>query len=262
MNILKSMSRRTSLVLLLAALLATVLSPEIGIGQRSDDKQDRVRPSLGNVLDADGRIKKGVVGGFDTAGFEMELDERGAPRFVPSPENQRKQGINPSAASPSVTGVECNVSYDPRFYNSGAKDDSFYDFAVIAAIAVDASGNIYVGGRFAYVDNIVSYNIARYNPTTDTWSPLAGDGLNSSFSPFIYVRALAISGNDLIVGGRFTETHDGSVVNLNNIARYNLSTDTWSPLDGDGLNININGGGFVNAPVSYTHLTLPTSDLV
>ncbi|MEW6363960.1 MAG: IPT/TIG domain-containing protein [Acidobacteriota bacterium] len=59
------------------------------------------------------------------------------------------------------------------------------------------------------------------------WSALANQGLNE------YVCALAVVGSDLYVGGYFTQTYDGSVKNLNYIAKY--SGGTWSALANNGL---------------------------
>jgi hypothetical protein len=52
------------------------------------------------------------------------------------------------------------------------------------------------------------------------------------------VRALAVSGSDLYVGGAFTQTADGAVTNLNNIAKF--SGSAWSALPNNGLNDSVN----------------------
>jgi uncharacterized protein (DUF849 family) len=71
--------------------------------------------------------------------------------------------------------------------------------------------------------------IARYNPTTNTWSAL-GSGTNNS------VTALAVlPGGDVIVGGFFTTA--GGVA-ASNIARYNPTTNTWAAL-GSGTNSDV-----------------------
>ncbi len=107
----------------------------------------------------------------------------------------------------------------------------------ISSLVADANGNIYAGGYFTATadDAVTNLNqIARYNPTTKTWSPLANNGLNA------IVTSLAISGDNLYVGGEFSATADSAVTNLNRIARYNLTTNTWSPLSNNGLNSSIN----------------------
>lgn len=113
----------------------------------------------------------------------------------------------------------------------GLKNGKALD-GTVNALAADMSGNIYAGGSFTQAaDGTTNLNsIARYNPTTRTWSALANSGLNGS------VYALAISGDNLYAGGLFTATFDGATTNLNNIARYNLTTNTWSTLAENGLN--------------------------
>ena len=60
------------------------------------------------------------------------------------------------------------------------------------------------------------------------WSALPGNGLNG------YVEALAVIGTDLYVGGSFTGTADGSVADLNNIAKFDGTN--WTALANRGLN--------------------------
>jgi len=68
-----------------------------------------------------------------------------------------------------------------------------------------------------------------YSPmTSGSWSALANNGLNGD------VYAIAQIGNDIYVGGNFTQTWDGAVTNLNYIARYN--NGNWYPLHNNGLN--------------------------
>jgi hypothetical protein len=69
-------------------------------------------------------------------------------------------------------------------------------------------------------------------PNADTWSALANNGLNGP------VQALAVIGSDLYVGGEFTQTADGTVTNLNRIAKY--SGGAWSALAHNGLNNTVN----------------------
>jgi len=50
------------------------------------------------------------------------------------------------------------------------------------------------------------------------------------------VTALLVSGNDIYVGGRFTQTGDGAVTNLGGIARLDTTNGTWHALPNQGLN--------------------------
>jgi hypothetical protein len=68
----------------------------------------------------------------------------------------------------------------------------------VYALAVDASGNLIVGGQFNSVGGVAARNVARFNGVT--WSAL-GAGLGTSASS---VYALAASGADVYAGGDFT----------------------------------------------------------
>jgi hypothetical protein len=90
----------------------------------------------------------------------------------------------------------------------------------VRAIAVDGSGNVYVGGSFAAIGTVPANNIARWNGSA--WSAL-GSGVYGG------VYALALSGTNLYARGWFT-TAGG--VPANGIARWDGSA--WSAL-GSGM---------------------------
>jgi len=80
---------------------------------------------------------------------------------------------------------------------------------------------------------VTSTLIARFNTTTNTWSALGtggGNGVNNQ------VYAIAISGNDVYVGGAFTTANSGTAVAANYIARFNTITNRWSALGSGGGN--------------------------
>jgi N-acetylneuraminic acid mutarotase len=92
--------------------------------------------------------------------------------------------------------------------------------------------DLYVGGNFDVTgDGLVKdlNYIARFDTKTQTWHALPNKGLRGT------VLAIAVSGDDLYVGGGFTETFDGSVKNLGNIARFNTKNQTWHALPNKGL---------------------------
>ncbi len=106
---------------------------------------------------------------------------------------------------------------------------------MVLALAVSGT-TLYAGGRFtATADGSVTNlnHIAKYDATTNKWSALAHGGVQGD------VWALAVRGSTLYVGGEFSATADGSVTNLNNIAKYNLSTNKWSALAHKGLNFKV-----------------------
>jgi len=91
----------------------------------------------------------------------------------------------------------------------------------VRAAVVDGAGNLYIGGEFTVVGDVVANHIAKWNGTN--WTAL-GSGMNDG------VYALAVSGSDLYAGGYFT-TAGGSAASR--IAKWNGSS--WSAL-GSGMN--------------------------
>ncbi len=99
----------------------------------------------------------------------------------------------------------------------------------LTAIGTD----IYAGGEFIQTadGSVTGLNrIAKWNGTS--WSAL-GAGLDVEL--YRAVNALSSSGTDLYAGGSFSQTGDGSIVGLNNIAKWDGSS--WSILGtrGKGL---------------------------
>ncbi len=104
---------------------------------------------------------------------------------------------------------------------------------IVYALAVDGT-NLYVGGNFTQTsDSAVTglNHIAKYDTSANSWSALANNGLNNT------VRALAISGTNLYVGGLFSQTSDSAVTGLVGVAKYKTTVPTsWSALANNGLN--------------------------
>jgi hypothetical protein len=123
-----------------------------------------------------------------------------------------------------VASVPDDVYWDDRFAPRGV-NGNVYAFAV-------SGDDVYIGGAFTAVGNIVANGIARWNTTTQTWSAL-GEGVTFD-KPYSYgaVYAIAISGDDVYVGGYFMRA--GNVA-ANYIARWNATTQTWSAV-GSGTN--------------------------
>jgi hypothetical protein len=66
----------------------------------------------------------------------------------------------------------------------------------IKAMAVDANGDLYVGGNFINYDQIAAADyVAKYHPPTGAWSSLGGSGIDTTG-----VDSLAAIGNDVYVG--------------------------------------------------------------
>ncbi|MGD0651420.1 MAG: fibronectin type III domain-containing protein [Verrucomicrobiia bacterium] len=120
----------------------------------------------------------------------------------------------------TVGGVPANniARWDGNAWNILGTPEANGVDAEVYAIVVDASGNVYVGGNFFTVAN--STKAANYVAKWDgsQWSALGG---GADYT----VRALAISGTDLYVGGEFT-TAGGKAVNY--IAKWD--GNQWWPL--------------------------------
>jgi len=93
----------------------------------------------------------------------------------------------------------------------------------VRAVAVDGSGNLYIGGEFTAVGDVVASYVAKWDG--NSWSAL-GSGLSGGF-PTAVVTALAVSGDDVYVGGRFAMAGGGAA---NYIAKWDGSS--WSALGG------------------------------
>ena len=111
----------------------------------------------------------------------------------------------------------------------------FYPY--VTALAVDGQGNVFVGGSFTEAGGVSANNVARFNTQTNTWSTLgtgSSNGVSGGFVPAVY--ALAVVGNEVFVGGFFTEAGG---VSANRVARFNTLTNTWSTL-GTGSSNGVN----------------------
>ena len=134
-----------------------------------------------------------LLGTLDLRGWEVTLDGERGPII--------KQANSP-AASPGAWHA---------LPNQGLNN-------YVSALAVSGD-DLYVGGSFVRTGDYSLFhlgNIARYDTTTGVWHALPNQGLDKA------VGALAVSGDDLYVGGSFTQTGDYSLTDLGNIARCTL----------------------------------------
>jgi trimeric autotransporter adhesin len=171
--------------------------------------------SLASVLRSDGTLRTaGVSGSFDPAGYRMVPGRHGAPRFV------RETG--PASARPA----SADTSWDDRFGLPGVQDGG------VNAVAVDGS-DVYVGGSFTFAGDAPHAYVAEWDG--HAWQNLSGgvSGAPSGLDP--EVKALALSGNTLYVGGIFTTAHNGSTaVTVHDVAAWDTQASTWSAL-GSGI---------------------------
>ena len=97
----------------------------------------------------------------------------------------------------------------------------------VRAVVVDGSGNLYIGGAFTVVGDVVAIRVAKWNGSS--WSAL-GSGMSGASYP--YVSALAVSGSDLYAGGNFTTAGRGVGHQHHQMERQQLERaglrDGWS----------------------------------
>jgi hypothetical protein len=129
----------------------------------------------------------------------------------------------------STGGLNGLFEYDPTqaVVNTGDFTASIFDktgaaFTPGSAVnALATSGDVtYVGGNFS---SDTAKNIVAINSKDSSVRALDG-GLNGE------VHSIHLNGTNLFVGGRFNSTRDGSAKNLNNVAVYDTSKNTWSAL--------------------------------
>jgi hypothetical protein len=105
--------------------------------------------------------------------------------------------------------------------------------ASVRAAAVLPDGDVVVGGYFTTAGGAPVSNIARWSPSTSTWSPM-GAGIPGASLNIIRAMALLPDG-DVIVGGQFTSA--GGIAAAG-VARWTPSTNAWSTLgSGPGGNV-------------------------
>ncbi len=94
---------------------------------------------------------------------------------------------------------------------------------VVNSLALAPDGTVIVGGVFLNGGSVGAVRIARYHPTTNSWSTL-GSGMNNTV-----VGVAVLPSGDVIAGGYFTVAGG---VPVSRVARYNPGTNSWSDMAG------------------------------
>ncbi len=110
---------------------------------------------------------------------------------------------------------QSNGYWDERFAANIFDNENYID-----CIGVTNDGDIFVSGLLSV--NRTGVGIMKWNGTG--WSPFGR--MRTSVNAFLVV------GDDLYLGGGFTKVD--SLIPANRIAKYNLVTQTWSPLGSEG----------------------------
>lgn len=94
----------------------------------------------------------------------------------------------------------------------------------VLALTTLPGGEIIAGGTFISAGGLPANKVARFSPTTGTWSGMGTLPTDN----IAYILAVAVlSDGDVVAAGAFS-TIGG--VSANNIARYSMSTGAWSPM--------------------------------
>lgn len=95
-----------------------------------------------------------------------------------------------------------------------------------------SNGFLYVGGPFTNAGGVAARSIARWNPSTKTWTNL-GVGVGGS------VEAIAHGDGAIYVGGAFTNLGAGGI-SVSRVAKWDIASQTWSALSNGATN-GVNG---------------------
>jgi trimeric autotransporter adhesin len=194
-------------LLTLVAIIASLGS--MGYGSAQSEVAPAAQPALptngdplANHLAADGSLATtGYSGTLDPTGYTLTFGPSGEPRFVPT-------------AQPAQEGDQY---WDSRFGTVGIPSGG------ALALATDAAGNLYVGGRFSEtIPGVAAKGIARWDGKR--WHTL-GEGISGSFSD---VEDIVVIGTTVYVSGDFTNA--GGVL-VNHLAQWNGTA--WAAV-GDG----------------------------
>jgi hypothetical protein len=217
--------------------------------------------SLEEALNPDGTLKRGVQGSFKVEGYTMRTGKNGEPIFEPQTQHTASgtwstlgtgssNGVNNWVYALAVVGNEVYVGGSftlaggvsangvARFntqtntwstLGTGSSNGVNNDVYALAVVG----NEVYVGGAFTSAGGVSANYVARFNTQTNTWSTL---GTGSQNGVNYWVQALAVVGNEVFVGGRFTSAGG---VSANYVARFNTQTNTWSAL-GTGSSNGVN----------------------
>jgi hypothetical protein len=210
-HIFVNSNRVTTMKRVISALFVLMLMVSVSFVNAQPAFEQR---SLEEALNPDGTLKRGVQGSFKVEGYTMRTGKNGEPIFEPQTQHTAS-GTWSSLGTGSSNGVN----------------------GVVNALAV-VGNEVVVGGTFTQAGGVSANGVARFNTQTNTWSSL---GTGSSNGVSGYVLALAVVGNEVVVGGWFTSAGG---VSANRVARFNTLTNTWSSL-GTGSSNGVNN--FVNA---------------
>ncbi|MDD2921204.1 MAG: hypothetical protein PHQ36_02865, partial [Anaerolineales bacterium] len=272
-------------IFILMAIVFSQFAPSTRVAAQTESAASSKGASPAGMLNADGTLNldKGFSGALDLSGYNVQVDSKRGPVFAPAaavtPGDWAALGDGGGAITDQVRGIAVfgsNVYVTGNFTDAGnipaadyiAKWDGANWSALGSngagngaipysaySVAVDGSGNVYVGGWFTYVSNGAVYDytaakIAKWNGST--WSGLGSNGAGGgSLNGDVYAIAVDGSGN-VYAGGAFTNVNNSGVVipEADYIAKWDGMN--WSALGNNGAGVGALGGGVNAIAVSGT----------
>ncbi|KAJ3820470.1 cortical protein marker for cell polarity-domain-containing protein [Lentinula raphanica] len=162
--------------------------------------------------------------------------------------------VDATSTLPNSTETSADQAAIGLFNGIGGNGTISSENAAIASVAHHSSGTIFLAGNFTTSSN--SNNIVFFKD--GSVSALPNNGLDGS------VTALALDGDNLFVGGSFTDTSSASTNGqLKGLALYNVQSQKWSPLaagvNGKVSSLAVSGGQLFVAG-TFTQLFTSSSE--
>lgn len=149
---------------------------------------------LAELLREDGSLNLSTQfrGQLDPTGWQLTLAPDGSPRF------------QKTHSSPSLLAAHPDDAYWDERFNIGGAGGAIY------TVAISGCQDVYIGGRFTFIGDIIANNIARWDGRQ--WFTLGNgvraDGRNAA------VTAIVVNGEDVYVGGAFDSAGTKEATNV------------------------------------------------